>query len=47
MVVKWMVTMMANTIGAFVAFVGALFYGWQGNLPMVVAMAACLMYFKE
>lgn len=38
---------MSRTIGTFTAFIGALFFGWQGNLPMVVAMAACLMYFKE
>ena len=38
---------MSNTIGTFTAFVGGLFFGWQGNLPMVVAMLVCMIYFKE
>ena len=38
---------MINIIGKFVTFIGALFFGWIGNLPMTIAMFAGVIYFKE
>lgn len=38
---------MINIIGSFVAFMGAMFFGWMGNLPMTIAMLAGVIYFKE
>ena len=39
--------LMINIIGSFVAFMGAMFFGWMGNLPMTIAMLAGVIYFKE
>ena len=44
---KWMVMRMINIIGAFVTFIGAMIFGWIGNLPMTIAMLAGVIYFKE
>lgn len=38
---------MINIVGAFVTFIGALIFGWIGNLPMTIAMLAGVIYFKE
>lgn len=38
---------MLNIIGGFITFIGALFFGWIGNLPMSIAMLAGVIYFKE
>ena len=38
---------MINIIGSFVAFMGAMIFGWIGNLPMTIAMLAGVIYFKE
>lgn len=38
---------MINIIGSFVAFMGAMFFGWMGNLPMTIAMLAGVIYFKR
>ena len=29
---------MINIVGSFVAFMGAMIFGWIGNLPMTIAM---------
>ena len=39
--------LMINIIGAFVTFMGAMIFGWIGNLPMTIAMLAGVIYFKE
>ena len=39
--------LMINIIGSFVAFMGAMIFGWIGNLPMTIAMLAGVIYFKE
>lgn len=39
--------LMINIIGAFVSFMGAMIFGWIGNLPMTIAMLAGMIYFKE
>ena len=39
--------LMINIIGAFVTFIGAMIFGWIGNLPMTIAMLAGVIYFKE
>ena len=39
--------LMINIIGAFVTFMGAMIFGWIGNLPMTIAMLAGVVYFKE
>ena len=39
--------LMINIIGAFVTFMGAMIFGWIGNLPMTIAMLAGMIYFKE
>ena len=44
---KWTVMPMINIIGAFVSFMGAMIFGWMGNLPMTIAMLAGVIYFKE
>ena len=38
---------MINIIGSFVTFMGAMIFGWIGNLPMTIAMLAGVIYFKE
>ena len=38
---------MINIIGAFVSFMGAMFFGWIGNLSMTIAMLVGVIYFKE
>lgn len=38
---------MINIIGAFITFMGAMIFGWIGNLPMTIAMLAGVIYFKE
>ena len=38
---------MINIIGSFVTFMGAMIFGWMGNLPMTIAMLAGVIYFKE
>ena len=38
---------MINIIGSLVAFMGAMIFGWIGNLPMTIAMLAGVIYFKE
>ena len=38
---------MINIIGSFVTFMGAMFFGWIGNLPMTIAMLVGVIYFKE
>ena len=38
---------MINIIGACVTFIGALIFGWIGNLPMTIAMLTGVIYFKE
>lgn len=38
---------MINIIGACIAFIGAVAFGWIGNLPMTIAMLAGVIYFKE
>ena len=38
---------MINIIGGTAGFIGALFFGWIGNLPMTIAMLAGVIYFKE
>ena len=44
---RWMVMIMLNIIGSGVAFIGALCFGWIGNLTMTIAMLAGVIYFKE
>lgn len=39
--------LMINIIGSFVTFMGAMIFGWIGNLPMTIAMLAGVIYFKE
>ena len=39
--------LMINIIGSFVAFMGAMIFGWMGNLPMTIAMLAGVIYFKR
>ena len=39
--------LMINIIGAFVTFMGAMIFGWMGNLPMTIAMLAGVIYFKR
>ena len=38
---------MINIIGAIVTLIGAMIFGWIGNLPMTIAMLAGVIYFKE
>lgn len=38
---------MINIIGSFVAFMGAMIFGWIGNLTMTIAMLAGVIYFKR
>ena len=38
---------MINIIGSFVTFMGAMIFGWIGNLPMTIAMLAGVIYFKR
>ena len=38
---------MINIVGSFVAFMGAMIFGWIGNLSMTIAMLAGVIYFKE
>lgn len=38
---------MINIFGSFVTFMGAMIFGWIGNLPMTIAMLAGVIYFKE
>ena len=44
---EWTVMPMINIIGSLVAFMGAMIFGWMGNLPMSIAMLAGVIYFKE
>ena len=44
---RWVVIPMINIIGSFVAFMGAMIFGWMGNLTMTIAMLAGVIYFKE
>ena len=44
---EWRLTLMINIIGSFVAFMGAMIFGWMGNLTMTIAMLAGVIYFKE
>ena len=44
---RWVVIPMINIIGSLVAFMGAMIFGWMGNLPMSIAMLAGVIYFKE
>ena len=39
--------LMINIIGAGISFIGAICFGWMGNLPMTIAMLAGVIYFKE
>ena len=38
---------MINIVGSFIAFMGAIIFGWIGNLPMTIAMLAGVIYFKR
>lgn len=38
---------MINIIGGTAGLVGALCFGFIGNLPMTIAMLAGVIYFKE
>ena len=38
---------MINIIGAFISFIGAIAFGWLGNLPMNIAMLAGVIYYKR
>lgn len=38
---------MINIFGSFVTFMGAMIFGWIGNLHMTIAMLAGVIYFKE
>lgn len=37
---------MINITGAFITVIGAIIFGWIGNLPMTIAMLAGVIYFK-
>ena len=39
--------LMINIVGSFIAFMGAIIFGWIGNLPMTIAMLAGVIYFKR
>ena len=38
---------MINIIGSFIVFMGAMIFGWMGNVPMTIAMLAGVIYFKR
>lgn len=42
-----MVMLMINIIGGTAGLIGAICFGYLGDLPMVIASLASVIYFKE